>query len=173
MEEDKIQKLHDSLSKLRKGKGLGTASHYNFGGGVTNNNSIAGGLVQLKEGEDGKMYRDDGLPVNALYSNFVKQGSYSKQDSALKYGDGRVIKRNFDDCRQEGDDGGSTSSSSPSPDRKKRKKEKKKKEKELKKAEKLEAKRKVNIILFMLLFHLERKHVSFVNLLDMLTHMSM
>lgn len=145
MEEDKIQKLHDSLSKLRRGTGLGTSSHYNFGSNV-NNSDIGGGLVKLKEGEDGKMHRDDGLPVNALYSNFVKQGSYSKKDTALKYGDGRAIKRNFDDCSlEDGDDGGSTSSSSPSPDKKKRKKEKKKKEKELKKAEKLEAKRKAKL----------------------------
>ena len=142
MDEEKIQRLHDTLSKLGKGKGLGTSSHYNFGGGVknslTNNNE-----VPMKEGKDGQMYRDDGLPVNALYSNFVKQGSYKKQDSALRYGDGRAIKRNFDDCtpdlveREKGsddDDEGSTKSA------KKRKKEKKK---ALKKAEKLEAKKKV------------------------------
>lgn len=142
MDEEKIQRLHDTLSKLGKGKGLGTSSHYNFGGGVKNSLTNNNG-VPMKEGKDGQMYRDDGLPVNALYSNFVKQGSYKKQDSALRYGDGRAIKRNFDDCtpdlveREKGsddDDEGSTKSA------KKRKKEKKK---ALKKAEKLEAKKKV------------------------------
>lgn len=134
MEEDKIQKLHDTLSKLKKGKGLGTSSHYNFGGGHTSNNGIP-----FKEGKDGKIFREDGLPINALYSNFVKEGSYSKQDSALKYGDGRVIKRNFDDCANEDDENSKDNENSRSI--KKRKKEEKK---ALKKAEKLEAKKQVN-----------------------------
>ena len=143
MEEDKIQKLHDSLSKLRRGKGLGISSHYNFGGG----NSVDNGHgVNIKENGNGELYREDGLPVNALYSNFLKQGSYSKTDSALKYGDGRKIKRNFDDCTsggEEGSDGDSTKAA---------KKRKKAEKKALKKAEKLEAKKKV-IFLLLLAFN--------------------
>ncbi len=140
MDEEKIQRLHDTLSKLGKGKGLGTSSHYNFGGSSNVNNA-----VPIKEDKSGRLYREDGLPVNALYSNFVKQGSYKKQDSALKYGDGRAIKRNFDDCtpdlikgekRDDDSDGdGSTKSA---------KRRRKQKKKALKKAEKLEAKKKVN-----------------------------
>ena len=136
MEEDKIQKLHDTLSKLKKGKGLGTSSHYNFGGSHANNNGIP-----FKEGEDGKIFREDGLPMNALYSNFIKEGSYSKQDSALKYGDGREIKRNFDDCVNEDD-----KNSKENDDSRSSKKRKKEEKKALKKAEKLEAKRQVNYV---------------------------
>jgi len=139
MEEDKIQKLHDSLSKLSRGKGLGVSSHYNFGG-TSNKNG-----VPLKEGEDGKLHREDGLPANALYSNFVRQGSYVKQDSALKYGDGRAIKRNFDDCNSSDDD--STSRA-----------KKKAKKKELKKAAKLEAKKKVTSSMFILLLFCPFEH---------------
>ena len=160
MEEEKIQQLHDTLSKLRKGKGLGTSSHYNFGNHhhhhLNNPNS-----VPIKEGKDGKLHRDDGLPINALYSNFVKQGSWTKKDSALKYGDGRVIKRNFDDCIQDdndnndsnnndNDDDDDDSSSNSSNSVRNKTKESKRRKKELKKAtkkaEKLEAKKKVNII---------------------------
>lgn len=137
MEEDKIQKLHDSLSKLRRGKGLGISSHYNFGGG---NNVDNGNGVSIKENEHGEFYREDGLPVNALYANFLKQGSYSKTDSALKYGDGRKIKRNFDDCTPGGEERDGDSDSSSAKAAKKRKKAEKK---ALKKAEKMEAKKKV------------------------------
>ena len=122
---------------------MGVSSHYNFG----NNSNNKGDGAQIKEGENGTLYRDDGLPVNALYSNFVKQGSYSKKDSALKYGDGRAIKRNFDDCTaippdNESDGGSSGSGSSSNNSR--AKKRKKAEKKALKKAEKLEAKKKVN-----------------------------
>lgn len=140
MDEEKLQRLHDTLTKLGGGrKGLGTSSHYNFGGGGNDNG------VPIKEGKDGQIFREDGLPVNALYANFVKQGSYKKQESKLKYGDGRAIKRNFDDCtpdlterEKEGDDSDSSDRSTKSS--KRRKKEKKR---ALKKAEKLEAKKKV------------------------------
>ncbi|GFH60501.1 hypothetical protein CTEN210_16977 [Chaetoceros tenuissimus] len=94
MEEEKIQRLHDSLSKLRKGKGLGTNSQFSWNVHES---------IPLKKDKDGNMYREDGLPVNGLYSNFLKQGSYdpkkAKENSALKYGDGRAIKRNFDDIK--------------------------------------------------------------------------
>ena len=141
MEEEKIQRLHDTLSKLRKGKGLGVSSHYNFGGPTSSDN----GAVPIKEDEDGKLYRDDGLPVNALYSNFLKQGSYTKKNSALKYGDGRKIKRNFDDCRQKdgNDDNNNDENSSSDCSSRSVKRRKKEKKKALKKAEKMEAKKKV------------------------------
>lgn len=133
MDEDKIQRLHDSLSKLRKGKGLGTNSHYSWN---------AHESIPLKEDKDGKMYREDGLPVNGLYANFIKAGSYDpdsvKENSALKYGDGRKIKRNFDDIDAigDGDDNG-----------KKKKKQKKSKEerKAEKKAAKIEAKKQAKL----------------------------
>jgi len=86
MEEDKIQSLHDSLSKLRKSAGLGISSHLNFGG----------------PNKSSHTKRNDGLPSNELYSNFVREGLYDHtkkdQNDAAKYGDGRFIKRNFDDC---------------------------------------------------------------------------
>ena len=88
MEEQKVQALHDTLSKLKRSAGLGVASHYNFGG------------VKTKQDANGQTVREDGLPNNPLYFPFVKAGTYdpSKGD-ASKYGDGRVIKRNFDDSK--------------------------------------------------------------------------
>jgi len=128
MEEEKIQRLHDSLSKLRKGKGLGTDSHFSWN---------ANDAIPMKKDEEGKLYREDGLPVNGLYSNFVKQGSYdpTKQTSALKYGDGRAIKRNFDDIKP------ITESEDSAPKEKKSKEERK----EEKKAAKLEAKKQAKL----------------------------
>jgi len=98
MEEFKIQRLHDSLSKLRKTAGLGTDSQYRFGG-VT-----ASAAVSVITDKDGKTRREDGLPINALYSNFLKQGNYdpNSMKTSNKYGDGRNIKRNFDDCVDDG-----------------------------------------------------------------------
>jgi len=88
MEEQKVQALHDTLSKLKRSAGLGVASHYNFGG------------VKTKQDANGQTVREDGLPHNPLYFSFVKAGTYdpSKGD-ASKYGDGRVIKRNFEDSK--------------------------------------------------------------------------
>ena len=63
MEEEKIQRLHDTLSKLRRGHGLGTSSHFNFGGGD--------GPIATKKDDKGNLVRPDGLPMNGLYSNFV------------------------------------------------------------------------------------------------------
>ena len=96
MEESKVQALHDTLSKLKRSAGLGVSSHYNFG--------------KVKTTEvDGKIVREDGLPNNPLYFGFVREGTYDKnKSSAAKYGDGRVIKRTFDDCKESsGDDSSS------------------------------------------------------------------
>jgi hypothetical protein len=125
MEEAKVQALHDTLSKLKKSAGLGVSSHYNFG--------------KIKTTEvDGKVVRADGLPSNQLYFPFVREGTYDKEKSdASRYGDGRVIKRNFDDCNSDG-----SSNSSNSHDKKKLAKEKKKAKK---KAAKLEAKRQAKL----------------------------
>lgn len=108
MEEEKAQRLHDTLAKLRKGNGLGTSSHFNFGG------PSADGPIVTKKDANGNLVREDGLPMNGLYSNFVREGAaYDPKKSAqLKYGDGRAIKRNFDDCK-----GGSDSDSSDSDGR--------------------------------------------------------
>ena len=131
MEEEKIQRLHDTLSKLRKGKGLGTDSHYSWN---------AHESISMKKDKDGNIFREDGLPVNGLYSNFVKQGTFdpekAKENSALKYGDGRKIRRNFDDIKGVGEDESSDESS------KKKSKEEKKAEK---KAAKLEAKKQAKL----------------------------
>jgi len=131
MEEEKIQRLHDTLSKLRKGKGLGTDSHYSWN---------AHESISMKKDKDGNLFREDGLPVNGLYSNFVKQGTFdpekAKENSALKYGDGRKIRRNFDDIKAVGEEESSDESS------KKKSKEEKKAEK---KAAKLEAKKQAKL----------------------------
>lgn len=118
MEESKVQALHDTLSKLKKSQGLGVSSHYNFG--------------KVKTTEvDGKIVREDGLPNNPLYFPFVREGTYDRNKSdAAKYGDGRVIKRNFDDCNSDSESG------------KKKSKEERKAEK---KAAKLEAKRQAKL----------------------------
>ena len=84
MEEQKVQALHDTLAKLKRSAGLGTASHYNFG-------------TKIKTKQiNGQTVREDGLPNNPLYFPFLKEGTYDpKNNVAAKYGDGRVIKRNF------------------------------------------------------------------------------
>jgi len=145
MEEEKIQRLHDTLSKLRRGKGLGVSSHYNFGGDDG---------VPTEKDDSGNVVRKDGLPMNGLYANFVREGEMVVRN---KYGDGRTIKRNFDDCsspssastnsKNDSDDSSSSSDSSEER-RKKAKREKKKAKAALKsakkaerKAQKLEAKR--------------------------------
>ena len=124
MEESKVQALHDTLSKLKKSAGLGVSSHYNFG------------KVQTKE-VDGKLVRADGLPNNPLYFPFVREGTYDKNKSdAARYGDGRAIKRNFDDISDDGSDNNGNN------DNKKKSKEERKAEK---KAAKLEAKRQAKL----------------------------
>lgn len=132
MEEDKIQSLHDSLSKLRKSAGLGISSHLNFGG----------------PNKSSHTKRDDGLPSNELYSNFVREGLYDHtkkdQNDAAKYGDGRFIKRNFDDCTPvagQADDVSSDDCDDSSAAKLQRKAKKKKN----KKAAKLEAKRQAKL----------------------------
>jgi hypothetical protein len=133
MEEEKIQRLHDSLSKLRKGKGLGINSHYSWNVHES---------IPLKKDKNGNLFRDDGLPVNGLYSNFIKEGSYNpertKDHSSYKYGDGRAIKRNFDDIQQMSDDNIQNCS-------KKVKKKSKEERKAEKKAAKIEAKRQAKL----------------------------
>jgi len=147
MEEDKVQRLHDSLSKLRKSSGLGASSHFNFSGGTRYSISSIS-----QKGENGELIREDGLPMNALYTNFVRQGLYDptkkKQNDASKYGDGRFIKQNFDDSTSEA--GKSDVSSNESREEKlQRKAEKRKKKKaaklERKKQAKLEEKKRAKL----------------------------
>ena len=112
MEDHKLQALHDSLSKLRGHKGLGTSSQYSWQKTVAQ--------------EDGDRQKKYGLPNNTLYSYFVPEGTYDPKKKASD-GDGRFIKRDF----------GSASSSSSEDDessfdtaeRKRRRKEKRKAEK--------------------------------------------
>ena len=139
MEEEKIQRLHDSLSKLRKGKGLGTNSHYSWNGHDS---------IPLKKDKDGNLIRDDGLPVNGLYSNFVKEGTYNpektKENASLRYGDGRIIKRNFDDIQQMSDEN-STNSRKKAKTKDERKAEKKAAKLEAKRQAKLEEKKRLKL----------------------------
>lgn len=84
MEEKRAQAFHDELSLLanKRGKsgglGLGGGSYtWSFTTGATSE-------------------RTDGLPNNPLYVHFVREGSFDAAKSS--HGDGRTIKRNFDDC---------------------------------------------------------------------------
>lgn len=131
MEEQKIQALHDTLAKLKKTAGLGTASHYNFG------------KIKTKE-VNGQTVREDGLPSNPLYFHFVKEGTYDPSTAdAKKYGDGRAIKRNFEDSK--GLEDGCGISGEDKKSKKKRKQDAKEKKKAEKKAAKLEAKKQAKL----------------------------
>lgn len=132
MEEQKIQSLHDTLAKLKKTAGLGIASHYNFG------------KVKTKQ-VNGQTVREDGLPNNPLYFPFVKEGTFDpKTAESFKFGDGRTIKRNFDDCDAKVDD--SVRSRDKKSYKKKRMKEEAREVKKAKKkAMKLEAKRQTKL----------------------------
>jgi len=138
MEETKVQQLCDTLGKLKKSAGLGISSSYNFGN-RNNNDAIASSSTKV---------RSDGLPNNALYANFVREGTYDPNDPdrANPYGDGRVIKRNFDDCVSVSDDNSSDNDERSRKHKKKQKKAekkaKKKEEKRIKKQLKKDAKRK-------------------------------
>ena len=107
MEADKLEKLHSTLMKLApKGKvgGLGYASH-----------------------STRKVGRDESLPNNPLYNNFVRAGSNL----------GQYHKKAFDDG---GEDGGNqvnydSDAQGKEKEKKKRKKEKKEKKEKKRKAE--------------------------------------
>lgn len=132
MEEQKIQSLHDTLAKLKKTAGLGIASHYNFG------------KVKTKQ-VNGQTVREDGLPNNPLYFPFVKEGTFDpKNAESSKFGDGRTIKRNFDDCDAKVDDS-VRSRDKKSYKKKLMKEEDKEVKKAKKKAMKLEAKRQAKL----------------------------
>lgn len=148
MEDEKAQRLVDTLSKLKKSAGLGISTHFNFG--------ASSDMIQFKKDKDGRLSREDGLPVNSLYSGFVREGTYDPKISAeRKYGDGRIIKRNFDDINDIGSDSDRENSSLVRNKKKKKKsKEERKAEKKAakleakkaaKKAEKLEAKKREKI----------------------------
>lgn len=85
MEESKAQALHDALSKLAprgKGGGLGLGT---------------GAYSWSKQGNEETS--DNGLPRNPLYANFVPAGIYDPNNkNKHNHGDGRTIKRKFDDC---------------------------------------------------------------------------
>lgn len=128
MEETKVQAFHDELTLLadKRGKtgGLGL-------GGGSYSWSVSNVTTQ----------RTDGLPNNPLYVNFVREGSFDTAKS--NHGDGRMIKRNFDDCKEITENISSNGSrcSVVSEDVSKRVKL----TKEQKKAAKLEAKRQAKI----------------------------
>lgn len=145
MEDSKLLALHESLSKLRKSAGLGVSSRYSWQKADTNESNFT-------TAEDGTTIRKDGLPVNPLYNNFVKEGSYDP--TKLDHGDGRAIKRDFSDSAALISDSGNSTSdgddaSLDSDARRKKKKLRKEKRKEdkkaAKKAAKLEAKRQAKL----------------------------
>ena len=93
MEETKLQALADSLSKHGGRKGLGlSGGEYSWS--KTNNRNEAGV-------DDGEQRRNDGLPNNALFSNFVREGTYDLEASRGQHGDGRTIKRDFSDIHSD------------------------------------------------------------------------
>lgn len=118
MEDAKLQKLHDTLSKLRGHQGLGSQAVYSW---------------QKKSGKTEPDVVDNGLPKNRLYRDFVKEGTYDPKQKTHD-GDGRVIKRDFSDIQAE----------TTKEERKRRKKEAAKAAKlELKRQAKLEEKKRL------------------------------
>jgi hypothetical protein len=102
MEDSKLQALHDSLNKLRGHQGLGSNTQYSW--------------QKKGKGEEAERGpRTDGLPTNALYSNFLPSGTYDPAAVATHDGDGRRIKRDFSDIaganKDESDDDSDESSS--------------------------------------------------------------
>ena len=91
MEEVKLQALADSFAKHGGRKGLGTSGG-EYSWSKTNSRNEAG-VEQEQQQKEG---RDDGLPDNALYAPFVKEGSYNPSAKG-HHGDGRAIKRDFSD----------------------------------------------------------------------------
>ena len=106
------QKFHDTIAKLKPKARGGLGSH-----AFHNAQEI-----------------DNGLPKNGLYCNFVRELGDKLEYN--EYGDGRVIKRNFDDCTPDLID------ASP---QKKDKKLSREERKAVKKAAKLEAKRQAKL----------------------------
>ena len=93
MEEHKLIALHESLAKLRKSAGLGVSSQYSW---QKKGDRSLNSLIVTQE--NGEKVRSDGLPINMLYNNFVKEGFYDPNDTSASHGDGRAIKRDFSDC---------------------------------------------------------------------------
>lgn len=122
MDEVKAQALHDELSSLvyQRGKSGGVG----LGVGV-----YSWSVSTTKSTSE----RDDGLPNNPLYANFVREGSFNTKTPS-NHGDGRLIKRNFDDLKNISD-----------AHKSKAKKQKKRMSSTEKKAAKLEAKRQVRL----------------------------
>ena len=127
MEESKLQAIADSLAKHKGRKGLGThGGEYSWSKPATSTEEIE---------------RTDGLPNNALYSNFVKEGTYDpNKKSSINHGDGRTIKRDFSDIPAVVEDG-----STDSANKKKETKMTKEQRKAAKKAAKLEAKKQAKL----------------------------
>jgi hypothetical protein len=125
MEEAKLQALHDSLSRIRGRKGLGTG-----GSQFSWQKAAAAGDGQNR------------LPTNALYNHFVPEGSYDPNNKAA-IGDGRTIKRDFSDCVNESDDDDQKQGISKEERKRRRKEEKKTAKLEAKRQAKLEEKRRL------------------------------
>lgn len=128
MEESKLQVIADALAKHGGRRGLGTS-----GGEYSWSKNAA---IVTEQGD-----RTDGLPNNALYSNFVKSGTYDPNSKAqMSHGDGRTIKRDFSDSPAIVDDGSTDNSA-----KQKAKKMTKEERKAAKKAAKLEAKKQAKL----------------------------
>jgi hypothetical protein len=135
MEDHKLQALHDTLSKLRGRHGLGTSSLYSW-----QRNPPQGAAAKAPPSVSGG---------NPLRAHFHREGQHPHRSLARGDGDGRAIKRNFDDLEEPnrpspvGEDGRkSKKKRKDDGDNDKRTKEEKKMEKKAAlKAAKLEMKR--------------------------------
>jgi hypothetical protein len=146
MEDAKLQALHDSLAKLRGGqkKGLGRNSSSSGPYSWSHSNPTT---TQQEEEDD---LHPHGLPNNPLYAYFAPEGTYdnkTKLQQQQSHGDGRYIKRTFDDIdnAQVDDSDSDSDQDSSDSDKKKlskqdRKAQKKAAAKEAKRLAKLQAK---------------------------------
>ena len=139
MEETKLQALVDSLSGHGGRKGLGTNQEYSWS--KTNNRNESGTEQKNSSLEKQQQGRDDGLPDNALYAPFLREGAYDPTAKS-HHGDGRTIKRDFSNKNHDHDAVAAITESSSSSDNNNLTKEERK---AAKKAIKLEAKRQAKL----------------------------
>jgi hypothetical protein len=154
MEDAKLQALHDSLAKLRGGhkSGLGQRSSGSSSAPYSwsNSNRSDQQLVDASESSTGHPH---GLPNNQLYAYFAPEGTFNpSQNQPHSHGDGRFIKRNFDDIQSDND----SSSTSQNMTKEERKAKKKAAAKEAKK----EAKRQAKLLQKKLLRKLQKQESS-------------
>lgn len=139
MEDSKLQALHDSLSQIQRGKGLGVRNTYSW---QRNAKSLS---------SPSSSKSSSSLPNNPLYAYFVPEGTYDP-NAKENDGDGRFIKRDFSDDDEEESDSDDDDSDKKIKEtknkkeaRRKAKEERKAAKKAAAKAAKLEAKKKAKL----------------------------